>query len=111
MKAAAHTPVHPLFALAMLVCRGCPGTGPDGTTTLGTPAQCSAAGDCGEGIACLFPNGMDQPGVCDVEEIQVSSGTPALCNSDEDCPEGIGCIFTDGEDLIGYCDVEETQAQ
>ncbi|MCH7527616.1 MAG: hypothetical protein IID39_09275 [Planctomycetes bacterium] len=79
-------------------------------TDIGTPAPCSNDADCPEGIACIFPNGMDQMGICDVDETQVSTGTPAPCDADEDCPEDIGCIFPNGTDQPGICDLEETQA-
>ena len=46
-----------------LCCFGCPGV-------MTVPAPCASDADCPEGIACIFPNGMDEPGFCDVEETQ-----------------------------------------
>lgn len=77
---------------------------------IGVPAPCSNDEDCGDGIACIFPNGEDQAGFCDVDETQVSTGTPAPCSTDEDCPEGIACVLADGTDQDGFCDIEETLA-
>ena len=98
------------LAVPSLFLLGCPGVYPGGTTGTTTPAPCSVDADCGDGIACIFPNGPDQPGICDVDETQVSTGTPAPCNADEDCPEGIDCVFPNGMDEGGFCDVEEMLA-
>ena len=89
---------------------GCPGVLPDGMADMTTPAPCTVDSDCPDGIACVFQDGTDQDGFCDVDETQVSTGTPAPCNADEDCPEGIACVFANGIDQDGFCDVEETQA-
>ncbi len=89
---------------------GCPVVFSGGLTGSATPAPCTADADCPDGIACLFPNGSGQPGICDVDETTVSTGVPAPCNGDGDCPEGIACVFADGVDRDGFCDVDETQA-
>ncbi len=93
-------------ALPSCLLLGCP-VAPDGSADMATPAPCTVQTDCPDGIACVFPNGTDQPGFCDVDETQVSTGTPAPCNADEDCPEGIGCVFPSGTDEAGFCDVDE----
>ncbi len=98
------------LALVFLCLLGCPGVFPGGMTGTTTPAPCSVDADCGDGIACIFPNGTDQPGICDVDETEVSTGTPAPCNADEDCPEGIDCIFPNGTDQEGFCDIDEMLA-
>ncbi len=90
-----------LTAVAVaLCCFGCPGV-------ITVPAPCASDADCPEGIACIYPNGMDETGISDEDE--TSTGTPAPCNADEDCPEGIACVFANGMDQDGFCDVEETQ--
>ncbi len=83
---------------------------PDGMADLTTPAPCIVDSDCPDAIACVFPNGTDQEGFCDVDETKVSTGIPAPCNADEDCPDGIACVFANGMDQDGFCDIEETQA-
>ncbi len=97
------------LARASLCLLGCPAA-PDGSADITTPAPCTVETDCPDGIACVFPNGTDQPGICDVDETLVSTGTPAPCNADEDCPEGIGCVFPNGTNQDGFCDIDETQA-
>ena len=92
------------LALLSLCLLGCP------MTDSATPVPCTMDTDCPDGIACVFPNGTDQPGICDVDETQVSTGTPAPCNADEDCPVGISCVFPNGTDQDGFCDIDETQA-
>ncbi len=77
-----------------LCCFGCPGV-------MTVPAPCASDADCPEGIACIFPNGMDEPGFCEETQPPV----PAPCASDADCPEGIAC----SSNGVGFCDVEETQ--
>ncbi len=37
--------------------------------SLGVPAPCDTDEDCPDGITCIFSNGTDQPGFCDVEEM------------------------------------------
>ena len=88
---------------------GCPGV-TDGMAELTTPAPCTLDSDCPDGIACVFPDGTDQEGFCDVDETQVSIGAPAMCGSDEDCPAGVACVFANEADASGFCDVEETLA-
>ena len=110
MKLATRVSTTVAVGIAFLLVPGCPGIFPGEMTDIGTPAPCSNDADCPEGIACIFPNGMDQMGICDVDETQVSTGTPAPCDADEDCPEDIGCIFPNGTDQPGICDLEETQA-
>ena len=106
MKAAYRLIATLALALPFFFLLGCPVV-PDGTADTTTPAPCSVQTDCPDGIECVFPNGTDQPGFCDVDETQVSTGTPAPCNADEDCPEGIGCVFLSGTDQDGFCDVDE----
>ena len=89
---------------------GCPGVLPDGMADLTTPAPCTVDTDCPEGIACIFPNGEDQGGICDVDETQVTTGAPAMCSTDADCPNGIACVLANETDANGFCDVEETLA-
>lgn len=48
---------------------GCPSVTEDGGIDNAVPAPCSADDECPEGIACLFPNGADQSGFCDVTEM------------------------------------------
>ena len=36
---------------------------------IGAAAQCMTDNDCGPTIKCIFPNGTDNPGVCDVLEM------------------------------------------
>ena len=95
------------LGLASFLLLGCPVV-TDGTADTTTPAPCTGETDCPDGIACVFPNGTDQPGFCDVDETQISTGTPVPCSTDEDCPEGIGCVFANGTDQDGFCDVDET---
>ena len=109
MKTTARPGISLLLGAAVLCSYGCPGILPDGSDGSATPAPCSSGDDCPEDIACIFPNGMDEPGFCDVEETQVTSGVPAPCVLDEDCPDGVSCIFPNGTDLPGICDIEELQ--
>ena len=111
MKLASQIVARALLAVVVLVCCGCPGILPGAVEDIGTPAPCNATEDCPVGVACIFPNGMDQVGFCDMDETQVTMGTPAPCNGPEDCPEGIGCVFANEGDESGFCDVEETQVQ
>ncbi len=55
-------------ALPSLCLLGCPAA-PDGSADITTPAPCTVETDCPDGIACVFPNGTDQPGFCDVDEM------------------------------------------
>ncbi len=98
------------LGLSLMCLLGCPFVVPGGPADLTTPAPCTVDTDCGDGIACIFPNGEDQPGICDVDETQVSTGTPAPCNGDADCPDGIACVFANGTDQDGFCDVDEMLA-
>ena len=110
MKIAVQSVGRTLVAIAIVACWGCPLVpAPDGPGDAATPAPCTTNQDCPDGIACVFPNGTDPPGFCDVDETEVTTGTPAPCNTDEECPEGIGCIFPDGPDQAGFCDIEEMQ--
>ena len=110
MKFATRAAATLTLGLTCMCLLGCPGVITGGVADLTTPAQCTVDTDCPDGIACIFPNGIDQPGICDVDETQVTIGVPAPCNGDEDCPEGIACLFANGTDQDGFCDIEETQA-
>ena len=110
MKFAARTTAILTLGLTFLCLLGCPGVMPDGMADLTTPAPCTTGADCPDGVACIFPSGMDQEGFCDVDDTQVTTGAPAPCSSNEDCPEGIACVFANGMDQGGFCDVEEMQA-
>ena len=99
------------LGLSCLCVVGCPGVLPDGIADATTPAPCTADADCGDAVACIFPNGTDQQGICDVDETQVSTGVPAPCNAADDCPDGIVCVFADGTDQDGFCDIDETQVE
>lgn len=88
---------------AVLCCAGCP-------DVLRVPAPCTSDEDCGGEITCRFPNGVDEPGICDVDETQVTTGTPAPCASDEDCGGEIACLFPNGPEEAGICDVDEMLA-
>lgn len=99
-----------ILGLSVMCLLGCPLLVPGDPTGLTTPAPCAVDTDCGGDIACIFPNGEDQPGICDVDETQVSTGTPAPCNADADCPDGIACVFANGTDQDGFCDIEEMLA-
>ena len=110
MKSATRASATLAVGLSIMCLLGCPFLSPSGTTDMTTPAPCTVDSECGDGIACIFPNGEDQPGICDVDETQVSTGTPAPCNDDMDCPNGIACVFADESDQVGFCDIEEMQA-
>ena len=110
MNFAARTTATLTIGLTSICLIGCPGVLPDGMADLTTPAPCTVDSDCPDGIACVFQEGTDQDGFCDVDETQVSTGTPAPCNTDEDCPDGIACILSSGKDQDGFCDVEEMLA-
>ena len=110
MNFAARTTATVALVLTSICLIGCPGVLPDGMADLTTPAPCTVDSDCPDGIACVFQEGTDQDGFCDVDETQVSTGVPAMCNADEDCPEGITCVFANEADPSGFCDVEETLA-
>ena len=110
MKFSTRTTATAALGLTSICLIGCPGILPNGMVDLTTPAPCTVDTDCPEGIACVFPDGTDQDGFCDVDETQVSTGVPAMCNADEDCPEGITCVFANEADPSGFCDVEETLA-
>ena len=58
------------LGLSLMHLLGCPGVLPGGMTDLTTPAPCTVDTDCPDGIACIFLNGTDQEGFCDVEEMQ-----------------------------------------
>ncbi len=110
MKNLARTAATVALVFTSIYLIGCPGILPDGMADLTTPAPCTVDTDCPDGIACVFPEGADQDGFCDVDETQVSTGVPAMCDDDEDCPEGIVCVFANEADPSGFCDVEETLA-
>ena len=103
MKHTARLSVTLTAVAAILCCAGCP-------DVLTVPAPCMTDEDCGGEIACIFPNGVDEPGICDVDETQVTLGTPAPCASDADCGGEIACIFPNGPEQGGICDVDEVQA-
>lgn len=71
MKFASQIVAPVLIGAAVLVCSGCPGTLPGEVADLGTPAPCTAAEDCPEGINCILANEGDETGFCDIEETQV----------------------------------------
>jgi len=110
MKTAIRASATLAFGLGCMCMFGCPVVVPDGSTDMTTPAACTSDTDCPDGIACLFPDGEDQTGYCDVDETQVSSGMPAMCDGDGDCPDGIACVFANETDQVGFCDVADTQA-
>ena len=110
MKSATRAAATLAIGLTATLLIGCPGILPDGMADLTTPAPCLMDAECPDGVTCVFPNGTDQEGFCDVDETQVSTGAPALCNADEDCPVGIACVIANGMDQNGFCDVEETVA-
>lgn len=110
MKIATRVTATLTLGLSFICLLGCPIVRPGGNTDMTTPAACTVDTDCPDGIACIFPNGEDQAGFCDVDETQVSTGTPAPCNGDADCPEGIACLFANGSDQDGFCDIQETLA-
>ena len=110
MNFAARTTATLVFGLSFVCLLGCPGVLPNGMADLTTPAPCTMDSDCPDGISCVFQDGTDQDGFCDVDETQVSTGAPAMCSADEDCPEGIACIFANEADPSGFCDVEERLA-
>lgn len=110
MKLVTRTAATVALGLTSICMIGCPGVIPDGMADLTTPAPCTVDSDCPDGIACVFPDGTDQDGFCDVDETLVSTGAPAMCNADEDCPEGIACVLANETDASGFCDVEETLA-
>ena len=110
MNFAARTTATVALVFTSICLIGCPGVIPDGMADLTTPAPCTVDSDCPDGIACVFPDGTDQDGFCDVDETLVSTGAPAMCNADEDCPEGIACVLANETDASGFCDVEETLA-
>ncbi len=110
MKFATRATATLTLGLACTCLLGCPGVLPGGMTDSTIPAPCTVDTGCPNSIACIFPNGTDQPGICDVDETHVSTGAPVPCSGDEDCPEGIACVFANGMDQDGFCDIEETQA-
>lgn len=110
MKATYRSILALALALPSLFILGCPGVFSGGMTDAPTPAPCRVDTDCGDEIACIFPNGTDQPGICDVDETQVSTGTPAPCSADDECPDGIDCVFPNGTDQEGFCDIDEMLA-
>lgn len=110
MKTTGRLVVSLVFGAAILCMYGCPVI-TNGGVSATTPAPCSSDDDCPEGIACLFPSGTDQPGICDVDETQVTSGTPAPCMSDGECPDGVSCIFAGGADQPGFCDIQEQEVR
>ncbi|MHC5109263.1 MAG: hypothetical protein ACYTHJ_05235 [Planctomycetota bacterium] len=99
--------LHVGLSFAFLV--GCPGVIPDSLPDMTTPAPCSGDADCPDGIACIFPNGEDQGGICDVDETQVTTGAPAPCTSNQDCPDGVIGVLAREMDTEGFCDIEETR--
>ncbi len=110
MKIATRAAVTFSLGFSLICMLGCPIAFSGGTPNMTTPAPCTVDSDCPDGIACVFQDGTDQDGFCDVDETQVSTGAPAMCNADEDCPEGIACVFANETDASGFCNVEETLA-
>jgi hypothetical protein len=98
------------LGISLICIFGCPIAFPGGTPDMTAPVPCIVDSDCPDGIACIFPDGTDNDGFCDVDETQVSTGAPAMCSIDEDCPDGIACVFANETEANGFCDVEETLA-
>ena len=54
----------------ILLVVGCPVILPGDMPSSEVPAPCNSDEDCPAGIACVLPDGEDQPGLCDVDETQ-----------------------------------------
>lgn len=57
------------IGLAVACGLGCQAVTDDGGITNAVPAPCTSDADCGDGITCLFPNGANEAGICDVTEM------------------------------------------
>lgn len=62
MKHTARLGVTLTAVAAVLCCAGCP-------EVLTVPAPCTSDEDCGGEITCIFPNGPEEAGICDVDEM------------------------------------------
>jgi len=99
------------------------GSGNSATETNVAPVKCDVSADCPKGIDCVFPNGPDEPGFCDLKHMGLNGsdggtdaggdaaqgvhlGTPARCMTTDDCGD-LPCIVPDGGDGVGFCDVSE----
>lgn len=99
------------------------GSGNSATETNVAPVKCDVSGDCPKGIDCIFPNGPDEPGLCDVKHLGLNGGdagsdaggdaaqgvhlgTPARCMTTDDCG-GLPCLLPDAGDGYGVCDLSD----